>query len=94
VAFPDTVAVPTVVPPLVQLVGAVACGPKTVNVTVPVAPLDAPDSVELIELAAMAVPAVPLVGAEAVSAVVFLTSVELIPAPQTLAEEALPESPP
>ena len=34
--FPDTVAVPTVVPPVVQLVGAEDSGPKTVTVIVPV----------------------------------------------------------
>ena len=31
-----TVAVPTVVPPVVQVVGADDCGPKTVKVIVPV----------------------------------------------------------
>ena len=49
VALPDTVAVPTVVPPLVHVVGALACGPKTVNVIVPPAPLVAPLSVAVIE---------------------------------------------
>jgi hypothetical protein len=52
--LPETVAVPTAVPPLVQLVGAVGCGPKTVNVIVPVAPLVAPESAELIEDAVIA----------------------------------------
>ena len=94
VAFPDTVAVPTVVPPLVQLVGAVDCGPKTVKVTVPVAPAVAPERAPPIELAEIAVPTFPLAGPEAVSVGAFLTTVELIPLPHVLAEAALPESPP
>jgi hypothetical protein len=92
--LPETVAVPTVVPPLVQVLGAVVCGPKTVNVIVPPAPAVAPDRVELIELAAITEPALPVAGAEAVSAVAFLTTVELIPLPHVLAEAVLPESPP
>jgi hypothetical protein len=88
------VAVPTVVPPLVQVDGAVVCGPKTVNVIVPVAPPVAPDRAELIELAASAEPALPLAGAEAVSAPAFVTTVELIPLPHVLADAVLPESPP
>jgi hypothetical protein len=58
----ETVAVPTVVPPLVQSVGGEDCGPNTVKVIVPEAPLVAPDRVALIELAAIAVPTVPLAG--------------------------------
>lgn len=92
--MPETVAVPTVVPPLVQVVGALAWGPNTLNVIVPVAPADAPDSTELIELAAIAPPAFPVAGAEAVAAGAFWTTVELIPLPHVLAEAVLPESPP
>ena len=33
--MPDTDAVPTVVPPVVQVVGAEDCGPKTLKVIVP-----------------------------------------------------------
>jgi hypothetical protein len=94
VALPETVAVPTVVPPLVHVLGALACGPNTVNVTVPPAPPVAPDKIELIELAAIVDPALPLEGAEAVVVVVFLTTVELIPLPHVLAEAVSPESPP
>jgi hypothetical protein len=54
VALPDTAAVPTVVPPLVQVDGALAWGPNTLNVIVPVAPIP-PDNAELMELAAIAV---------------------------------------
>ena len=92
--MPETVAVPTVVPPLVQVLGALAWGPKTLNVIVPVAPLVAPESVELIEPAEIAVPAVPVDGADAVVVVAFLTTVEAIPLPHVLAEEVLLESPP
>ncbi len=49
VPLPVAVAVPTVVPPLVQVVGALACGPKTAYVIVPPAPLAPPASVALIE---------------------------------------------
>ena len=62
--FPAGVAVPTVVPPLVQVVGAATCGPKTLNVmgAVAFAPeLDA--SVAVIDAAAIAVPTVPVAGA-------------------------------
>jgi len=69
VALPDTVAVPTVVLPVEQLVGAEACGPKTLTVIVPVEldPEELP-STELIELAGIAVPIVPVDGPVAVSA--------------------------
>ena len=55
-----TVAVPTVVPPVVQVVGAVAWA-KTVKVMVPVTAGDVvpPARTELMKPAAMAVPAVP-----------------------------------
>jgi hypothetical protein len=65
-----------------------------VKVIVPVAPAVAPDRVDPIELPAIAVPALSLAGAEAVSPAAFLTTVELIPLPQVLAEAVLPESPP
>jgi hypothetical protein len=78
VPLPETVTVPAVVPPLVQVVGAVACGPNTVKVIVPVAPLVAPDRVELIELAAMTLPVVALAGPAAVVLVMFLTVAVLV----------------
>ncbi len=84
VPFPLTGAVPTVVPPLVHVLGALAWGPKTLKVTVPPAPLTAPDSVELIEPAAIAVPGVPLAGALTLALVVALTAVEVMPVPQAL----------
>jgi len=83
--LPLTVAVPTAVPPLVQVVGADAWGPNTVNVTVPVAPLVAPDSAEPIDEVAMAVPAISVADAVAVVAVVLVTTVSAIPEPQVLA---------
>jgi hypothetical protein len=94
VALPDTVAVPTVVPPLVHEEGAVVWGPNTLNVIVPVAPLVAPDSVELIELAVIALVDMPVAGPDANVAVVFITAVEVMPEPQVLAELLLLESPP
>jgi hypothetical protein len=70
--------VPTVVPPLVQLVGAVAWGPKTLKVIVPPASLVAPESVELIEVAAIPVPVASVAGAVAVVVVaLWTTSVKL-----------------
>ncbi len=85
---------PTVVPPLVQVVGAVACGPKTVNVIVPVAAVVAPLSVALIELVPMAVEVVSVPGAPAVMGALALpTTVEVIPEPQVLLEAELFESP-
>ena len=84
--LPETVAVPTVVPPLVQVLGAVAWGPKTLKVTVPVAPAVALDRVELIEPAAIAVPELSVAGPAAVAVTPFLTTVEAIPEPQVLAE--------
>jgi hypothetical protein len=94
VALPETVAVPTVVPPLVHVAGAVAWGPNTVNVTVPVAPAVAPESAELTEPVEIAVPTFPLAGPDAVRAVLFLTTVEDIPLPHVLADEVLFVSPP
>ena len=74
--------------------GALACGPKTVNVTVPPAPAVPPERLELIELAAIAAPALPLDGADAVVVVAFLTTVEAMALPHMLVEEVLLVSPP
>ena len=92
--LPWTALAPTVVPPVVQVVGAVVCGPKTLNVSVPVAALVAPESFELIEMAAIAVPTVPVPGAAAVATGAFLTTVEAIALPQVLLEATLAPSPP
>ena len=76
--------VPTAVPPLVQVVGALVCGPNTVQEIVPVG-LEPPLSVaELIAVVAMAVPIVPEAGpALAVSVVAILgTTVSVMPEPQ------------
>jgi hypothetical protein len=92
--LPDTVAVPTDVPPLVQVLGALACGPNTVNVTVPPALPVAPDSAPLIKPVPMAIPVASVDGAPAVSAVLALaTDVEVIPLPHVLLEAELLESP-
>ena len=77
---------PTVVPPLVQVLGALACGPKTVKVIVPLAPAAPPESVEVIELPAISALVAALAGPDAVVVVAFLTTVEAIPAPQVLAD--------
>ena len=87
--MPLTVAVPTVVPPLVQVAGAEACGPNTLKVIVPVAPAVAPDNAEPIDDAASAVPAVPLAGPDAVVVVAFVTTVEDMDAPHVLAPAVL-----
>jgi len=96
VAFPDTVAVPTVVPPDVQVLGAEDCGPKTMKVIVPEAlEPDEPANTELIELAAMAVPAVPAPGALADKVGLALaTTVSDIPEPHVEAALVLFVSPP
>lgn len=93
--MPLTAAAPTVVPPLEQVVGALACGPKTVYVTVP-AGLDPPDSLALIEFAAIAVPAVAVFGPFAFAVVVVvLTTVEvMLELLQVLVAELLLLSPP
>jgi hypothetical protein len=91
--LPDTDAVPTVVPPEVQVVGAGACGPKTVKVMVPVG-LDPPERSEVILPAEMAAPAVPVAGPDAVRVVVALaTTVSDMPEPQVDTAELLLESP-
>ena len=71
--MPLTVAVPTMVPPLVQVVGAVACGPKTVNVIVPPASVVAPDSAAPIDVPRIGVPVASLAGPLAVRLVGFET---------------------
>jgi hypothetical protein len=91
--LPLTGAVPTVAPPLVQLAGAVACGPNTVKVIVPVAPLLAPDKVELIELAVIACPAVAEAGAATLVEVAFVTMVLIIALPQAELDGGLVPSP-
>lgn len=92
--LPETVAVPTLVPPVVQLVGALAWGPKTLKVMVPVAPLVAPLSAALSEPVPMAVPVGSVDGAAAViAALAVATTVEAIPDPQVLAELLLLVSP-
>ncbi len=92
--MPETVAVPTVTPPVVQEVGAVACGPKTVIVIVPVSVY--PDaSTELIELLAIAVPTASVAGPAAVTeGEALATTVSDIPGPQMLEAAALLVSPP
>lgn len=90
------VPVPTVVPPDVQVVGALGWGPKALKVMVPVAlePED-PARPELIDEAAMVVPAVPAAGPEAVRAGDALaTTISDIPEPQVLAAALLFVSPP
>jgi hypothetical protein len=95
VPLPEMVAVPMVVPPLAQVVGALACGPNTVNVIVPVAPLVAPDRVELIELVEIAVFVLSVAGADAlVLGLAFATTVSAMPEPQALFDAALLASPP
>ena len=93
--MPETVAVPTVVPPVVHVAGAVACGPNTLNVIVPVAPLVPPDRLALIAKAAIALPAAPEPGPDALVVVVAVpTTVEAIPLPHALADAASLASPP
>jgi hypothetical protein len=93
VPLPLTGAVPTALPPLVQLAGAVACGPNTVKVIVPLAPLLAPDKVELIWLAPIACAAVPVAGAATLVLVALVTVVLVIALPQAELEGALVASP-
>jgi hypothetical protein len=89
--FPATVAVPAAVPPEEQSDGADACGPNTLNVTVPLGdkPPDSPATDEI------AVPAAPDDGAvidkdvETRATVVFG-----IDAPHAEADGLLPGSPP
>lgn len=91
--MPETVAVPTVVPPLVQVVGALACGPKTVKVIVPegLLPLE---SVALIDPLPIATEVSSVAGAPTVTpSLAALTTVEAIPEPQVLVAAELLESP-
>jgi hypothetical protein len=92
--LPVTVAVPTVVPPVLQLVGALACGPKMVNVTVPPAELVTPDRTAEIELAAIVLPVDALSGPLAVTFGEPETSVEAIELPHALLAALSPASPP
>jgi hypothetical protein len=93
--LPLTAAVPTVVPPLVHVAGAVACGPNTVNVIVPPAELVAPETPAVIAAAGTAVPAVPPAGAPTDTAGdVAATLVDAIKLPHTLAALPLFASPP
>ena len=91
------VPVPTVVPPVVQVVGAVAWGPKTVKLMVPVmagavVPLA---RTELMLAVAMAVPIVPVPGAPIVTVGENLaTTVSDIVAPQVEVAVLLLVSPP
>lgn len=72
--MPLTVVLPTVDPPVVHVVGAVACGPNTLNVIVPLASLVAPARVELIELGGMAAAVASVAGPEAVVVVAPCTT--------------------
>ena len=92
--MPDTVAVPTAVPPVVQLVGAEDWGPKTLMVIVPEAlEPDELERTEPIELAAMAVPMVPVDGPVSVSAGDALATVVSERDGQALCAELLLASP-
>jgi len=91
--LPDTVAVPSAVPPEVQVVGAVDWGPKTAKVMVPpaLAPLD--KVAEMVVLV-MVIPAVPLEGPAALTAGdAFATTVSDIPEPQVEVDGLLFPSP-
>jgi hypothetical protein len=92
--LPETVVpVPTAVPPLVHVVGAVVWGPKTVQEIVPVG-LEPLASAELIAVVAMAVPIVPEAGPVAVSVGEnWGTTVSVMPEPQVLAAALLLASP-
>jgi hypothetical protein len=96
VPFPDTVAVPTAVPPEVQVVGAEAWGPKTVKVMVPEAlEPDVAAKAPEIEPVAMVLPAVPVEGSLVLSVDDALaTIISGMPEPQVLASELLFASPP
>ena len=92
--LPFTVAVPTVVPPVVHVVGAVVWA-NTLIVIVPVAPEVALASVELSELAAIGVAAGSVEGAATVwVGLAFATVVFDIVEPQGLLEALLRVSPP
>jgi hypothetical protein len=87
VPLPETVAVPTVVPPLVHVLGALAWGPKTLNVIVPVAPAPAPESVEPMALVAMVVLVASAAGPLAEVEVAYWTLTVLVNAVVALHDE-------
>jgi hypothetical protein len=90
---PDAVAVPTVVPPVEQLVGADDSGPKTFTVIVPVG-LSPEARTELIELDEIAVPMTSVEGPVAVTVgEAFPTTVSDIDALQRLVAVLLLVSP-
>jgi hypothetical protein len=94
--LPETDAVPTVVPAVVQLVGAEDSGPKTLNVIVPeeFEPEEAARA-ELIALEEIAVPVLSVPGPVAVTVgLALLTTVLDIADPQVLAAVLLFASPP
>ena len=96
VLFPVTELEPTMVPPAVQTVGAVAWGPKTVKVTVPAAfePEVEPRTAEM-EEAAMVVPSTAVDGSLVVSEGEALPTVSsAMPEPQVLVSALFPPSPP
>ena len=66
------------VPPLVHVLGALACGPKTLKVIVPPAPLPAPDSAAAIELVEIAALVASLAGPTAEVAVGYCTLTVLV----------------
>ncbi len=91
--LPVTVAVPTETPPLPQLVGADACGPKTVKVIVPVG-IEPADKVAVIELVGIWVPMPSVEGPTTViPGEAFETTVSDMLALQTVTAELLFESP-
>ena len=94
--FPNTLTgVPTALPPVEQMLGAVSCGPNTLKLSVPPAPLVAPESVVLIALAGIAAPVAVAAGADTVLVVVVLpTAVDAMPLPHVLLDAALLASPP
>jgi hypothetical protein len=97
VPLPLTVTfAPTAVPPLVQVVGAVDCGPNTLKVIFPLAAglVVPPDNVAMIELLAIALPSPSVPGALTVTLVAFVTVVEVMPAPQELLDALSLLSPP
>jgi hypothetical protein len=90
-----TVAVPTDVPPVLQSVGAIDCGPNTSNVTVPDGD-EPPDRSAEIDDASSLLPAVPVDGAVTADSIgeVAPTLVSVIDPPQPESASLLFESPP
>jgi hypothetical protein len=97
VPFPETVAVPTFVPPE-QSDGALGCGPNTLNVIVPdgEAPPDREAEIRAASISLFAVPAVPDDGAatEPKDGEAGPTTVSAIPAPHPESAALLLASPP